>query len=57
MEATIQLGRKVDGLFDLLNNCEDHVDGDGLQRIRLGPYGYRWMREGHGLENLVAAMV
>src|SRR5215469_6490640 len=46
VETTIELGRKVDGLFDLLNNCEDHADGDGRQRVRLGPYGYKWLREG-----------
>ncbi len=52
VDTTIELGRKVEGLFDLLNNCEDHVDGDGRQRVRLGPYGYRWIREGRGLESL-----
>jgi len=52
VEATIQMGRKVDGLFDLLKNCEDRVDGDGQQRVRLGPYGYRWLREGHELDSL-----
>jgi maltose alpha-D-glucosyltransferase/alpha-amylase len=55
VEATIELGRKVEGLFDLLKNCEDHVDGDGRQRVRLGPYGYLWMREGRGLESLAGA--
>ena len=34
VETTIELGRKVEGLFDLLKNCEDHVDGDGRQRGR-----------------------
>jgi len=52
VEATIDLGRKVDGLFDLLNNCEDNVDGNGRQRVRLGPYGYKWIREGHSSESL-----
>ena len=56
VETTIELGRKVEGLFDLLKNCEDHVDGDGRQRVRLGPYGYRWMREGRGLESLAGAI-
>src|SRR5215813_3097516 len=49
VETTIELGRKPEGLFDLLKNCEDRVDGNGRQRIRLGPYGYQWMREGRGL--------
>ena len=44
VEATVELGRKVEGLFDLLKNCEEQVDGDGRQRFRLGPYGYLWMR-------------
>jgi maltose alpha-D-glucosyltransferase/alpha-amylase len=52
VETTIKLGRNVEGLFDLLTNCEDPVDGDGRQRVRLGPYGYVWMREGHGLEGM-----
>jgi maltose alpha-D-glucosyltransferase/alpha-amylase len=54
VEATIELGRKVEALFDLLNNCEDRVDGDGRQRVRLGPYGYQWMREGRGLDSAAA---
>jgi maltose alpha-D-glucosyltransferase/alpha-amylase len=49
VETTIELGRKVEGLFDLIKNCEDHVDGDGRQRFRLGPYGYQWLREGRVL--------
>jgi maltose alpha-D-glucosyltransferase / alpha-amylase len=56
VEATIDLGRKVEGLFDLLKNCEDRVDRDGRQRVRLGPYGYLWMREGRSLESLAAAI-
>src|SRR5689334_13863099 len=48
VETTVELGRKVDGLYDLLKNCEDHVDGDGRQRFRLRPYGYLWIREGRG---------
>lgn len=56
VETTIELGRKVEGLFDLLDNREDHVDGGGRQRVRLGPYGYRWMREGRGLESLARAI-
>ena len=52
VETTIELGRKVEGLFDLLQNCDRQVDGDGRQRVRLAPYGYRWMRLGRGLESL-----
>ena len=56
VETTIELGREVEGLFDLVKNCEDRVDGDGRQRIRLGPYGYLWMREGHGVEGMAGEM-
>jgi maltose alpha-D-glucosyltransferase/alpha-amylase len=52
VEITIDFGRNVERMFDLMNNCEDRLDGDGRKRIRLGPYGYRWMREGRGLESL-----
>jgi hypothetical protein len=55
VEATLELG-KVERLFDLLNNCEDHVDGDGRKRVRLGPYGYMWMREGRSFESLSDAI-
>jgi maltose alpha-D-glucosyltransferase / alpha-amylase len=48
VEVTIKVGRKLEGLFDLVKNCEDPVDGDGRQRFRLEPYGYRWMRERRG---------
>ena len=56
IETTIELGRRVEGLFDLLKNCEDRVDGDGRQRVRLGRYGYQWMREGVGLESLAGGI-
>jgi hypothetical protein len=46
VQTTIELGRKVETLFDLIKNREDRVDGDGRQRVRLEPYGYLWMREG-----------
>ncbi|HWE51578.1 MAG TPA: alpha-amylase family protein [Bryobacteraceae bacterium] len=46
VETTIELGRKVEVLFDLVKNCEDRADGHGRQRVRPPPYGYLWMREG-----------
>jgi len=52
VETTIELGRKVEALFDLVKNCEDKVDGDGRQRVQLPPYGYLWMREGRSLESM-----
>ena len=56
VETTVNLGRKVEVLFDLLKNCVDGVDGDGRQRFRLEPYGYLWMREGCGPESMTAAI-
>jgi maltose alpha-D-glucosyltransferase/alpha-amylase len=35
VETTIELGRNVQRWFDLLKNCEDHVNGDGRHRFRL----------------------
>jgi len=52
VDTTIELGRKVEGLFDLLKSCEEHVDGNGRHRIRLGPHGYQWLREGLAMESL-----
>ncbi|HEY2019475.1 MAG TPA: alpha-amylase family protein, partial [Bryobacteraceae bacterium] len=52
MEVTVKLGRKVDGLFDVLKNCDDPVADDGCQRFHLKPYGYAWYREGRGPESL-----
>ena len=54
VETTVELGRKVDGLYDLLNHCENHVDGDGRRRFRLSPYGYLWLREGRSPESMAA---
>jgi maltose alpha-D-glucosyltransferase / alpha-amylase len=48
LDVTIKLGRHVDGLFDILANCEAHKDEDGRHRLHLKPYGYSWLREGHG---------
>ena len=55
LDVTVKLARKVEGLFDVLNNCDSPVAEDGCQRIHLKPYGYLWLREGRGLENLVSA--
>jgi len=52
VEVTVEFGRKVEGLFDLLKNCEDQVDGDGRQTFQLDPYGYLWLREGRSPESL-----
>jgi maltose alpha-D-glucosyltransferase/alpha-amylase len=52
----VTLGRKVDGLFDLLNNCEDAVREDGHQEFRLPAFGYLWLREGRGTESLSGAV-
>jgi hypothetical protein len=48
LDVTIKLGRHVDGLFDILANCEAPKGEDGRHRLHLKPYGYSWLREGHG---------
>jgi len=48
LEVTVKLGHKVDGLFDILENCEAPAREDGHHRVRLKRYGYSWLREGHG---------
>jgi len=45
-EVTVPLGRKVEGLFDVLTNCEHRVDDQGAARFKLKPYGYAWLRDG-----------
>jgi maltose alpha-D-glucosyltransferase / alpha-amylase len=52
VEATVDLGRKLKSLYDLLNNRQDEADGSGKKRFRLGPYGYLWLREGRGPESM-----
>jgi maltose alpha-D-glucosyltransferase / alpha-amylase len=47
VDVTIKLGRHVDGLFDILANCEAPKSEDGHHRLHLKPYGYSWLREGH----------
>jgi maltose alpha-D-glucosyltransferase/alpha-amylase len=49
VKITIDLGRKVDGLFDLLKNCAYEVSDAGRQQFRLKPYGYLWLREGRSI--------
>jgi maltose alpha-D-glucosyltransferase/alpha-amylase len=51
VHATVTLGRKVDRLFNLLENCEHRGAEDGVQKFRLQPYGYLWLRETDGAEN------
>jgi maltose alpha-D-glucosyltransferase/alpha-amylase len=53
LDVQVKLGRKVEGLFDVLNNCDSAVSEDGCQRVHLKPYGYAWLREGRGPESLV----
>lgn len=55
-DVTVRLGRDVNGLFDLLKNCEYPVAEGGAQRFRLKPYGYLWLREGRGPESLAGEM-
>jgi hypothetical protein len=48
----VHLGREVETLFDVLNNCERPVNKDGPQRFQLTPYGYLWMRADRRPESL-----
>jgi maltose alpha-D-glucosyltransferase / alpha-amylase len=56
VEVDVVLGRHVNGLFDLLDNRENPVAEDGTQHFRLQPYGFVWLRDGHGPENLAGTM-
>jgi hypothetical protein len=56
VEVDVVLGRHVNGLFDLLDNRENPVAEDGTQHFRLKPYGFVWLRDGHGPENLAGTM-
>ncbi len=56
IEIRVPLDRKVDGLFDLLKNCEYKMDGGGGQRFELPAYGYLWLRESRGAESSAGAI-
>jgi maltose alpha-D-glucosyltransferase/alpha-amylase len=56
IDVTVKFGRKVEGLFDVLNNRDAPVAKDGDQQIHLKPYGYIWLREGHGPESLTGVI-
>lgn len=56
VEVEVDLGRKVDGLFNLLENTEHPLEGDGRARFRMRAYGYLWLREGRGPESLAGAI-
>ena len=48
VEVDVNLGRGVDGLFDLLTNREHEVRSPERHRFQLNPYGYLWLRSGGG---------
>ena len=54
LDVSVALGRKVGGVFDLLQGCAYPVAEDGRQQFRLKPYGYLWLRDGHGPESNVS---
>ena len=56
VEVTVNFGRNLKTLFDLLKNREEPMTGDGEQHFRLAPYGYLWMREGRSPESLAGVM-
>jgi len=44
VEATLELGSDVDGVDDLLEQREHELLDGGALRVRLGRYGYLWLR-------------
>ena len=51
----VHLDLKLKGeskLIDLMQIDENNADENGIHRIRLGAYGYRWFRSGN-LEHLL----
>ena len=52
IEVSLNLGRKVDYLLDVLTDREEKVNDNERQQFRLRPYGYRWLREGRGPESI-----
>jgi maltose alpha-D-glucosyltransferase/alpha-amylase len=52
VNVTVDFGRKVAYLFDILTNREEKAQDNKCQRFRLRPYGYRWLRESRGPENV-----
>ena len=56
VEVDVSLGRKVDGLFDVLADGEIPVCADGKQHFCLKPWGFTWLRDSHGPENLTGTV-
>jgi maltose alpha-D-glucosyltransferase/alpha-amylase len=52
IDVKVNLGDKVEGLFDLFRNEAHEVASDGSQPFRMEPYGYFWLREGRGPESM-----
>lgn len=50
VDVTVNLGRRIEGLFDVLRDCVYAPSEDGGHRIHLKPYGYLWLRDGEGPE-------
>ncbi|HLK47798.1 MAG TPA: alpha-amylase family protein [Bryobacteraceae bacterium] len=48
IDVKISLGRRPEGLFDVLRDCAHPVAADGRQQVHLKPYGYLWLRDCHG---------
>lgn len=44
IEVTVDFGRKVEFLFDLMANREERVTGNGREELKIHPHGYRWFR-------------
>jgi maltose alpha-D-glucosyltransferase / alpha-amylase len=56
VDVSVKLARKVEGLFDLLKNCEHETSQTGPQKFHLKPYGHMWLREGRGPESLAGVI-
>ena len=54
-EAKLRLGRAA--LTDLAQIEQIRAQRDGVHRVSLGPYGYRWLRVGKGSQALARTIV
>ena len=52
VKTAVNFGREVRGLFDVLQNCAVKTARGERQQFRLKPYGYLWLREGDGAEDI-----
>ena len=53
VEVDVVVGHRIDGLFDVIRNCEDPAAQGETQHFRLKPYGFLWLRERRSTERLL----